>query len=423
MSQFSNFQFCHNYSSTNIDIENYVNKMWDLSIKIAGYARWIAILDNMNSYNNNPGGYYNSRLIKYDNQFNELFNNIDDINYAVRARWFYGHQHITEDFKRCDDYGIVTKDIRDNERRKYYEKLEKRFAFYNNQLFNSVKNKIKSNGFDNEKMDVKFKVLCEPLASLSNRRIKRVDQEIVKITKKLIKHKDILSTRTIGRTLRHNQYFLIPNVILEGDFNDYTQIELDQLMGAYQKVIDYYKKWVIELYNQLGFEYEPDEIMLTTIEGNVGECCVCYEQNNSYTNCGHNLCVSCYKLIQNKICPICRTNLSLPPPPPKLPEAEAEAKLPEAEAKVEEFDGESKQIDEEVTEYYDTQYQELYDRFIIFTLTDELCDEKGDKYYKIYYKPHIVDLELIKLHPDLIRDKRKKTIYTEQFTAVHIKIN
>jgi hypothetical protein len=43
------------------------------------------------------------------------------------------------------------------------------------------------------------------------------------------------------------------------------------------------------------------------------ECSVCFEEG-LYTNCGHNLCHSCYLKLNDKICPICRgkiTNISL----------------------------------------------------------------------------------------------------------------
>ena len=40
-----------------------------------------------------------------------------------------------------------------------------------------------------------------------------------------------------------------------------------------------------------------------------GECCICYEENNSFkvkTNCKHDICMSCILKINKKECPMCR---------------------------------------------------------------------------------------------------------------------
>jgi len=96
-----------------------------------------------------------------------------------------------------------------------------------------------------------------------------------------------------------------------------------------------------------------------------------------------------------------------------------------AEEKVETFDGETKEIEEEEEHviYYDTDYQDLYDRYKLFTDTDDLCDENGDKFYRIFYKTNISDLELLKLHPTLMRNPNMKYKYKEHYTGVFIKIN
>ena len=42
------------------------------------------------------------------------------------------------------------------------------------------------------------------------------------------------------------------------------------------------------------------------------ECCVCYDTNNKFFKssfCNHNTCVTCYKKLKNRICPICRKML------------------------------------------------------------------------------------------------------------------
>ena len=39
------------------------------------------------------------------------------------------------------------------------------------------------------------------------------------------------------------------------------------------------------------------------------ECCICYEENNSFkirTNCKHDICMSCILKMNKKDCPMCR---------------------------------------------------------------------------------------------------------------------
>ena len=43
--------------------------------------------------------------------------------------------------------------------------------------------------------------------------------------------------------------------------------------------------------------------------GEVNECSVCLENTITKTVCGHSLCQKCYSQIQEKICPICRSEL------------------------------------------------------------------------------------------------------------------
>ena len=38
-------------------------------------------------------------------------------------------------------------------------------------------------------------------------------------------------------------------------------------------------------------------------------CCVCFENTSNKTQCGHLLCLSCLRQLNNKLCPLCRTNL------------------------------------------------------------------------------------------------------------------
>ena len=41
-----------------------------------------------------------------------------------------------------------------------------------------------------------------------------------------------------------------------------------------------------------------------------GECSVCYNNCERFTNCNHLLCNKCEKKLHEKICPICRKDLN-----------------------------------------------------------------------------------------------------------------
>jgi hypothetical protein len=39
------------------------------------------------------------------------------------------------------------------------------------------------------------------------------------------------------------------------------------------------------------------------------ECCVCYTDVNTYTNCNHCICVKCVVKLKENVCPLCRKDL------------------------------------------------------------------------------------------------------------------
>jgi len=407
MSQFSNFPLHHHYNN---EIDDIVNKMWKMSVKIGAYNRWIAILATMKTYKDNH--LFTIELTK------TTFNNLDDelYNPEIILRDTANSLIIRQRFQKPDDFPTTNKDLRDFRMRLFYERLDKSFLFHNTNLVKDLKGRIRACNFDYpdllNMMNIDFQICPCNVSHMYDRTIRRVRTELVKITKKLVKHNDIFTSgKKIGRILKHTQYYLIPNIIMEGNFQDYDTHYIEiELMEAYKGVLEYYKNYILELYLELGI-YQPTEL-LNKIEERFDDCCVCYETTNYYTNCNHTLCASCYNQLPNKKCPICRRDLNLE----RLP-------MPEPEQKVETFDGETKEIEEEPVIYYDTEYQELYDRFKLFTDEDDICDENGDKYYRIFYKTNITDLELLRLHPDLMRNPNKKYKYKEHYTGVFIKIN
>jgi len=406
MSQFSNFALSHNY---NTEIDEYVNKMWGMSVKIGAYNRWIAILQAIEHFNNDN---YTIELTK------TTFNNIDDklYNPEIILRDTRHSLVIRQRFQRPDEFPTIIKDLRDVRTKRFYSILEHKYLCNNNGMIKYLKNLIKTCGLDYpdllNMMSIEYQISSIDVHNMCDRNVRRVRTELVKMTKKLVKFNDIYSSTKVGRTLRHNQYYLVPNIIMQGEFNEYDGYYLDMLMEAYARVVECYKKSILELYTKLGINKIPEPELLNKIEERFDDCCVCYETTNYYTNCNHTLCASCYNQIPNKLCPICRRDLNLE----RIP-------LPEPEENVETFDGETKEIEEEKPVYYDTEYQELYDRFKLFTDEDDICDENGDKYYRIFYKTNITDLELLRLHPDLMRNDNKKYKYKEHYTGVFIKIN
>ena len=45
--------------------------------------------------------------------------------------------------------------------------------------------------------------------------------------------------------------------------------------------------------------------------GKYNECCVCYEQTITHTDCNHYLCQKCFISMNEKKCPMCRTCISI----------------------------------------------------------------------------------------------------------------
>ena len=412
MSQFSNFDLYHVYNN---DIDEYVNKMWEMSVKIGSYNRWIAILQVIKQYKNN-----NRFTIELKKR---QFNNIDDILYnpEIILRDTSNSFCVRQSFQRPEMFQSIVKDFRDVRMRGFYTNLEHRLLFHNINMVKDLKSRIRACGFDFPEMinmmNIDFQISDTEVCHMGRDR-RRNRTELVKMTKKLVKYNTILTSKKIGRTLRHPQYYLVPNIIMNGEWHDYDPYYLEiELMEAYKRVVEYYKKHILELYLEMGIDEIPQSQLLNIIEEKFDDCCVCYEPNcHTFTNCNHVLCNSCLIQLPNKICPICRRDLNLE----RLPIAESIA-----EEKVETFDGETKEIEEEEEHviYYDTDYQDLYDRYKLFTDTDDLCDENGDKFYRIFYKTNISDLELLKLHPTLMRNPNMKYKYKEHYTGVFIKIN
>lgn len=84
----------------------------------------------------------------------------------------------------------------------------------------------------------------------------------------------------------------------------YTNRVIDGLKNINEEYNDLNKVLIYELKNLVG------EIPLLGCDGNLTECCVCYEDTLNKTWCKHPLCGECYnKMPKPKKCPMCRSGL------------------------------------------------------------------------------------------------------------------
>jgi hypothetical protein len=95
--------------------------------------------------------------------------------------------------------------------------------------------------------------------------------------------------------------------------------ELDKLFIEILPKLKYYPEIDEFKYN----EYEDEDIDLILIKMmrkipkndnvklniNFDNCCVCYEECITKTNCKHSLCRKCIEKINEEVCPMCRTSL------------------------------------------------------------------------------------------------------------------
>ncbi len=92
------------------------------------------------------------------------------------------------------------------------------------------------------------------------------------------------------------------------DTNDY--IENTRILPPIDKLSDYqiYKNQQDNIvYRKKVFKQIKNNDDKNSVE--FDECCICYEENNSFklkTNCKHDICMSCILKINKKECPMCR---------------------------------------------------------------------------------------------------------------------
>lgn len=88
----------------------------------------------------------------------------------------------------------------------------------------------------------------------------------------------------------------INQFLLEFKQHVLPNLKVDKLNGEFE-IID-----VINI-NNLGLDiFSLDNYICN-------ECMVCLENTHTLTYCNHSLCIECWNKLDNKICPMCKTNL------------------------------------------------------------------------------------------------------------------
>jgi len=107
-----------------------------------------------------------------------------------------------------------------------------------------------------------------------------------------------------------NEYDKTMGMIEQEPIKTTENIEETSILPPIDKLYDY-QIWKNELdkvvYRKKVFNKIKNKDDTNNVE--FGECCICYEENNSFkvkTNCKHDICMSCILKMNKKDCPMCR---------------------------------------------------------------------------------------------------------------------
>ena len=107
-----------------------------------------------------------------------------------------------------------------------------------------------------------------------------------------------------------NEYDKTMGMIEQEPIKTTENIEETSILPPIDKLSDY-QIWKNEqdkvVYRKKVFKKIKNKGVKNNVE--FDECCICYEENNSFkvkTNCKHDICMSCILKINKKECPMCR---------------------------------------------------------------------------------------------------------------------
>jgi len=200
-----------------------------------------------------------------------------------------------------------------------------------------------------------------------------------------------------NRVSKYPEFFIIPNITLQGSIQDYSQQDLQNIYECYVDIVEKYKNQIINLYDEvIDRQPPPPPMYVHQNETKFDDCCVCYETTNYYTNCNHTLCLECSKKLPRKFCPICRNNLS----------SRSFRYVP-----IETFMGETKEVEQEqkeeiIIQEQKEETQEEVDRYLreqFGEITDEenellevrLLHKYNPEFHFTIYKRYIIDYQRI----------------------------
>lgn len=110
--------------------------------------------------------------------------------------------------------------------------------------------------------------------------------------------------------------FFFPNKTLEEKLKERNEQnkQIDEMLSKFnesndkEKILDLIKNPETNLKNLVNFQVTNEPKYDNNTNG-LDECCVCYNDNNSFlmkTKCNHNICLQCIVQLKATNCPMCR---------------------------------------------------------------------------------------------------------------------
>jgi len=402
-------QFNHQSTFSN-DSESY---MYNIRTKCLIYSKnnlSIILLKSMYEYKNNSDD--NIRIVVKKDGRDIIFKLINDT-----KGFQYQSRH------NCDNKNIALIESKYSKMSDFIKIFHKNINEYYTQMMVDFENHMKSRDELLPNYNPSDEMTIEYLIELIPTHHQFCQIRFKKITPKMIQGE--YNEERMGRVIvkkkscNHNKCLIVPNIKLDGDYSDYNGIFLHYVDYKLDQIVKSSNKELMKLMKKNRKVYLNE----TT---DSDECCICYELTNMKTYCNHTLCKDCYDELNDKICPLCRTNLKDEIIQEQkeetndmimvdfvgdsdLSDTDEEQPIIHEEQKEEiiseqkEEPIEEEEIINENPKYYNIEEEELFNNYI---LNETEMTINGSQYKLYYFKIEITDNQLTKLFPTIMRNPK-----------------
>ena len=389
-------QFNHQSTFSN-DSESYMYNIRTKCLKYSKNNLSIILLKSMYEYKNNSDD--NIRIVvkkDKDNRRDFVFKLIND------TKLF---QYVSR--YECDKKNIALIESKYSKMSDFIKIFHKNINEYYTQMMVDFENHMKSRDELLPNYNPSDEMTIEYLIELIPTHHQFCQIKLKKITPKMIMGE--YSEERLGGTIikkkscNHNKCLIVPNIKLDGDYSDYS--------GMYLHYVDYKLEQLVKSSNkELMKLMKKNRKVYLNETTDSEECCICYELTNMKTYCNHTLCKDCYDELNDKICPLCRTNLKdeiIQEQKEEPPIIEEQPIIQEEQPIIEELKEEPIEEEEEIItenpKYYNIEEEELFNNYII---NETEMTINGSQYKLYYFKIEITDNQLTQLFPTIMRNPK-----------------